>query len=145
MAASVSLTFENSRPAGRLVVPNPFDIRSGLTCTCIGSRSRQGRLKKMSTNTDAERFQREADKYATYLETPEGRLRIDLAFANLQESLPRVTQSFHALDLGGGTGAIAVRLARLGFRVTLLDASQPMLDFARRTAQAAGEIGRAHV
>jgi len=35
-------------------------------------------------------------------------------------------------------GAIALRLARLGFRVTLLDASQPMLDFARRAAQEAG-------
>jgi S-adenosylmethionine-dependent methyltransferase len=95
-------------------------------------------MKKMSTNADAERFQREADKYATYLGTPEGRLRIDLAFANLQESLPQVAQPSHALDLGGGTGAMAVRLARLGFKVTVLDASQPMLDFARRTAQEAG-------
>jgi len=95
-------------------------------------------MKKMGANSEIERFQREADKYATYLETPEGRLRIDLAFANLQESLPRVAQPSHALDLGGGTGAIALRLARLGFRVTLLDASQPMLDFARRAAQEAG-------
>jgi len=95
-------------------------------------------MKNMSANSEIERFQREADKYATYLETPEGRLRIDLAFANLQESLPRVAQPSHALDLGGGTGAIALRLARLGFRVTLLDASQPMLDFARRAAQEAG-------
>jgi S-adenosylmethionine-dependent methyltransferase len=99
-------------------------------------------MKKMSTNPDAERFQREADKYATYLETPEGRLRVDLAFANLQESLPQLTQPWHALDLGGGTGAIAVRLARLGFKVTLLDASQPMLDFARRAAQEAGVVER---
>jgi len=95
-------------------------------------------MKKMGANSEIERFQREADKYATYLETPEGRLRIDLAFANLQESLPRVAQPSHALDLGGGTGAISLRLARLGFRVTLLDASQPMLDFARRAAQEAG-------
>jgi S-adenosylmethionine-dependent methyltransferase len=99
-------------------------------------------MKKMSTNPDAERFQREADKYATYLETPEGRLRVDLAFANLQESLPQLTQPWHALDLGGGTGAIAVRLARLGFNVTLLDASQPMLDFARRAAHEAGVAER---
>jgi S-adenosylmethionine-dependent methyltransferase len=99
-------------------------------------------MKKMSTNPDAERFRREADKYATYLETPEGRLRIDLAFANLRESLPQVTQPWQALDLGGGTGAIAVRLARLGFKVTLLDASQPMLDLARRAAHEAGVAER---
>jgi S-adenosylmethionine-dependent methyltransferase len=95
-------------------------------------------MKKISTNPDAQHFQQEADKYANYLETPEGRLRIDLAFANLQEFLPRITQPSRALDLGGGTGAIAVRLARLGFKVTLLDASQAMLDFAQSAAQAAG-------
>jgi S-adenosylmethionine-dependent methyltransferase len=129
------------RGASRLVVPNPFEIRSGLACT-IESRSRQWRMKKMSSHPDAERFQREADKYATYLETPEGRLRIDLAFANLQESLPPVTQPRRALDLGGGTGAMAVRLARLGFEVTLLDASPPMLEFARRAAHEAGVAER---
>jgi S-adenosylmethionine-dependent methyltransferase len=127
----------SSPSASRLVVPNPFEIRSGLART-IESRSRRWRMTKMSTHPDAERFQREADKYATYLETPEGRLRIDLAFANLRESLPEVTQARHALDLGGGTGAIAVRLARLGFKVTLLDASQAMLDLANRAAHDAG-------
>ena len=44
-------------------------------------------MKKMGANSEIERFQREADKYATYLETPEGRLRIDLAFANLRVSV----------------------------------------------------------
>ena len=38
----------------------------------------------------------------------------------------------------GGTGAIAVRLARVGVQVTLLDASEPMLDLAQRAAQEAG-------
>ena len=33
-------------------------------------------------------FESDASKYAAYLETPEGRLRADLAFANLQEFLP---------------------------------------------------------
>ena len=37
---------------------------------------------------ESERFQSEAYKYAAYLETPEGRLRSDLAFANLQDFLP---------------------------------------------------------
>jgi len=92
----------------------------------------------MTNNSDAQRFQREAEKYAAYLETPEGRLRVDLAFANLEEVLPKTAQPLQALDLGGGTGALAMRLARLGVHVTLLDASPPMLDLAKRAAQEAG-------
>jgi SAM-dependent methyltransferase len=92
----------------------------------------------MPFNADNNRFQNGADKYAAYLETPEGRLRLDLAFANLQEFLPRTTGPLRALDLGCGTGAMAVRLARLGIHVTLLDSSSQMLDLARRAAQDAG-------
>ena len=73
-------------------------------------------------NDDVERFRTGAAKYAAYLDTPEGRLRLDLAFANLQDFLPHATRSLYALDIGGGTGATAVRLARLGVHVTLLDA-----------------------
>jgi len=95
-------------------------------------------MKEMTANDDFERFQTGVAKYAGYLETPEGRLRLDLAFANLQDFLPQATQSLLALDLGCGTGALAVRLARLGLHVTLLDASLPMLDFAKRAAREAG-------
>jgi S-adenosylmethionine-dependent methyltransferase len=94
------------------------------------------------TNSDAERLQSGADKYASYLETVEGRLRLDLAFANLQDFLPPETRPLHALDLGSGTGATAVRLARLGVHVTLLDASRPMLDLAERAARKAGVTDR---
>src|SRR5260370_18916125 len=79
-------------------------------------------------------------RYAAYLETPEGRLRADLAFANLHEFLPApagVTPP-RALDLGCGTGAAAVRLARLGIHVTLLDSSTTMLALAERTIVEAG-------
>jgi len=92
-------------------------------------------MKEMIANDDFERFRTGAAKYAAYLETPEGQLRLDLAFANLQEFLPQATRSVLALDLGCGTGAIAVRRARLGLHVTLLDASAPMLDFAKRAAR----------
>jgi S-adenosylmethionine-dependent methyltransferase len=95
---------------------------------------------KTTTPSEVQPFQSGADKYAAYLETPEGRLRLYLAFANLQEFLPRPTQQLHALDLGGGTGALAVRLAQLGVHVTLLDGSLEMLDFARRAAQEAGVL-----
>jgi S-adenosylmethionine-dependent methyltransferase len=96
----------------------------------------------MTVNPDLERFRTGAEKYAAYLETPEGRLRFDLAFANLQDFLPRATGSLHVLDLGCGTGAMAVRLAQLGFHVTLLDASAPMLDLAEHAAREAGVTER---
>ena len=99
-------------------------------------------MKEMTANDDLERFRTGAAKYAAYLETPEGRLHLDLAFANLQDYLPQATRSLHALDLGCGTGAIAVRLARLGLHVTMLDASVPMLDFAMRAAREAGVTER---
>jgi S-adenosylmethionine-dependent methyltransferase len=93
----------------------------------------------MTAKPDGERFQSDAHKYAAYLETPEGRLRSDLAFANLQDFLPLQAQpSLCALDLGGGTGATAVRLARLGIHVTLLDSSPAMLDIAQLAAGKAG-------
>src|SRR6202162_6476389 len=94
----------------------------------------------MTTRADNERFQNGAQDYVAYLETPEGRLRTDLAFANLEDFLPRsqAEKSLCALDVGCGTGATAVRLARLGMHVTLLDSSPAMLDVAKRTAHEAG-------
>jgi S-adenosylmethionine-dependent methyltransferase len=89
-----------------------------------------------------ERFhsQSDAEKYAAYLKTPEGRMRFDLAFANMGEFLPvpQSKQSLRALDLGCGTGAAGVRLAWLGIHVTLLDSSPAMLEIAERAALEAG-------
>ena len=94
-------------------------------------------MKKKNANADFERFRTGAAQYAAYLETPPGRLRLDLALANLQEFLPQAKRTLLALDIGCGTGAIAVHLARLGLHVTLLDAAPPMLDFAKRAARKA--------
>jgi S-adenosylmethionine-dependent methyltransferase len=93
---------------------------------------------KMTAKAENERFQSGANQYAVYLETPEGRLRSDLAFANLQDFLPQQDEKSCALDVGCGTGATAIRLARLGMHVTLLDSSPAMLDVAKRAAQEAG-------
>lgn len=90
----------------------------------------------MTTKADSERFQSGAEKYADYLKTPEGRLRADLTFANLQEFLPAsaAVNSLRALDLGCGTGSGGIRLARFGIHVTLLDSSETMLALAQRNA-----------
>jgi S-adenosylmethionine-dependent methyltransferase len=98
----------------------------------------------MTTNVENERFRSGADKYAAYLDTPEGRLRLDLALANVLAFLPTAhdKDSLCALDLGCGTGAMAVRLARHGIHVTLLDSSPAMLDIAGRTAREAGVTGQ---
>lgn len=89
----------------------------------------------MATVKGENRFESDARRYAAYLDTPEGRLRADLSFANLQDFLPALPSinSLRALDLGCGTGAASVRLARLGMHVTSLDSSPTMLDLAKRT------------
>lgn len=93
----------------------------------------------MKTGAQTEnRFQKDAAAYEAYLATPEGRLRLDLPLANLMEFMPDTETSLRALDVGGGTGANAVRLASLGIQVTLLDSSPAMLSIAEREANAAG-------
>lgn len=86
-----------------------------------------------------ERTASSAEKYAAYMQTPEGKLRLDLAWANLCSFLPPAAANYtsRALDVGGGTGALAVRLARLGFFVTVVDTSSDMLAFAHQAVQQA--------
>jgi len=121
-------------------VGRSFDLHTGAYQRLDRAATSIEYRMKMTAKVDTERFQSGVSKYAAYLETPEGRLRSDLAFANLQDFLP-VRQGkgpLLALDLGAGTGATAVRLARLGLHVTLLDSSPPMLELAKRTGQEAG-------
>jgi S-adenosylmethionine-dependent methyltransferase len=94
-------------------------------------------MKKIGDSHGTERFESGAENYAAYLETPEGRLRLDLAFANLQEFLLSKALELRVLDIGGGTGAMAVRLARVGMNVTVLDSSARMLELAGRSAKEA--------
>lgn len=105
----------------------------------------------MTTNTD-ERFESGAPAYAAYLETSEGRLRLDIAWENLlsfinetdaaqsgfDEQGTRAQTSRCALDLGGGTGALGLRFAALGWRVAVVDPSATMLSLAADAARRQG-------
>ena len=79
-----------------------------------------------------DRFEADATRYADYLQTAEGRLRLDLAWLNLQEFI--AGGPGRALDVGGGTGALALRLAQAGWHVTVVDASASMLALAADAA-----------
>ena len=78
----------------------------------------------MITKSDDERFQNGAQDYAAYLESPEGRLRADLAFANLHDFLapPQATEAdvcsgrrmWHGSD-GGSPGTARLSRHPTGF------------------------------
>jgi len=91
-------------------------------------------------NADTGRSESSAEKHAAYVQTVEGKLRLDLAWANLCSFLPSAAANHtsRALDVGGGTGALAIRLAGLGFLVTVVDTSSDMLAFAQQAVQQAG-------
>ena len=93
-----------------------------------------------------ERFETGAAAYAAYLLTTEGRLRLDLAWTNLRQCFSAqnldADQEKSALDVGGGTGALAVRLALKGWRVEVIDLSDQMLEMAAAAARAAGVTHR---
>ncbi|HEX8422009.1 MAG TPA: hypothetical protein VF634_01280, partial [Pyrinomonadaceae bacterium] len=82
-----------------------------------------------------ERFESGAPAYAAYLQTSEGRLRLDIAWENFLslinetdasqgrpvEPSARAGSPRRALDLGGGTGALGLRFAALGWDVAIVD------------------------
>jgi S-adenosylmethionine-dependent methyltransferase len=82
-----------------------------------------------------DRFQK-SERYAAYLRTTEGKLRVDLGWTNLRGFLPVSDVRGRALDIGGGTGVFTLRLAAFGFDVVLLDNSEAMLAQARKEANA---------
>lgn len=96
---------------------------------------------------DGERFESGAGEYAAYLETVEGRLRLDLAWENFRAFAPRRADGGgddrppRALDLGCGPGALALRLARGGWHVAAADPSAAMLRLTETSARREGLDG----
>ncbi|MFI6956489.1 GNAT family N-acetyltransferase [Nocardia sp. NPDC050408] len=81
-------------------------------------------------------FDRHVDDFTSYQETPWGRLRYEQVFANLARHLP--DRRVRVLDAGGGNGIDAVRLARAGHHVSVLDTSSRSLHATRGRAAQAG-------
>ena len=68
-----------------------------------------------------------------------GRVRSELLLGQVLEALPRPPAS--VVDAGGGTGQLAVPLARLGYLVSVVDTSAAMLaTCAQRAADESAEL-----
>ncbi len=74
---------------------------------------------------------------ATYDSSPYWEFYRRITWEHFKPFLPRTAHA-RVLDTGGGTGYWAIRLAKAGFRVTLSDLSEAMLERARGNLAEAG-------
>jgi S-adenosylmethionine-dependent methyltransferase len=78
-------------------------------------------------------FDNHVSAWLEYVESPGGKLRHTLVWHHLHTHLAtlQLSRPLTILDVGGGTGELALDLAREGHHVTLLDVSSAMLAQAR--------------
>lgn len=91
------------------------------------------------------RFETGAKDWARYNREPLGVIRHEVTWRNLAPCLPAVGDAAHAprvLDVGGGSGEMALRLVKCGCRVWLADYAAAMLDQARLAAESLPEDER---
>ncbi len=94
------------------------------------------------------RFNAGAEDWTRYSREPLGYIRHEVTWRNLSPYLPTVSSAENAprvLDLGSGSGEMALRLVHRGFRVWLADYAAAMLDQARHTAESLPEDERARL
>lgn len=88
-------------------------------------------------------FDTRLDAFQQWQASPWGRLRYTLTEANLLRHLDSAPQ--RVLDVAGGNGLDAVRLAARGHEVTVLDPAGAMLTSAKEHADACDVADRLHV
>jgi S-adenosylmethionine-dependent methyltransferase len=80
-------------------------------------------------------FAKGASAYKEYLESPHGRLRLEIIWHQLSDFMAKAwgpnPGRLQILDIGCGTGDVALRLANQGHAVTLLDSVGEILDLAK--------------
>lgn len=84
-------------------------------------------------------FAKGASAYKTYLDSPHGRLRLEIIWHQMSRFMAQAWGAasglLQILDVGCGTGELALRLAARGHAVTLLDPVDEMLYLAKEKAQ----------
>ncbi len=88
-------------------------------------------------------FDSRLDAFQQWQASPWGRLRYRVTEANLLRHLDSSPQ--RVLDVAGGNGLEAVRLAERGHEVTVLDPAGAMLSVAKERAEAVDVSDRLHV
>jgi S-adenosylmethionine-dependent methyltransferase len=94
------------------------------------------------------RFEAGAEDWTRYNREPLGRIRHEVTWRNLAPRLPAVRDGKgepRVLDVGGGSGEMALRLAQHGYRVWLADYAAAMLDQAHTAAESLPEDARARL
>jgi S-adenosylmethionine-dependent methyltransferase len=74
-------------------------------------------------------FDKVGDQFVDYYETVRGHVREVLTWHNLEPYLSALPAD--VIDVGGGDGRDAARFAKLGYRVTLIDPAEAMLNKAK--------------
>lgn len=85
---------------------------------------------------DVPTFDERAGWFDEHYATTRGRVRRTLVLERVRATAPPPPAA--VLDVGGGSGAIAIPLAADGYRVTVADPSRGMLDVAAANAAEAG-------
>ncbi len=94
------------------------------------------------------RFETAAEDWTRYNREPLGYIRQELTWRGLAPYLPAVTNTEsgpRVLDVGSGSGEMALRLVRRGYRVWLVDHAAAMLEQARQAAGSLPEAARARL